>query len=400
LQLQELKVAVPGGRLAVTGGTIHGLSSGSILAVYKNPRAEGDNQRAEGDEPRGYVKINQCSAIESIVAECDKNGQPADTGLTEGVVQIAMINYSYLRPMVFGIDAINSDAPPELAKKVQSLGEEKGVFPKGLVQMQESSADAHWLVQTTGRNAYLVPSSGWSVAASPSSENPAIRVPGSEYGPFALDDEEQLKRLATNIGAIAKAQNLLRLAPPPDGSKLISGPVNVHLDVRRHESLDDKVGKSIDFSTGAPTINPGELIGFHVTNKGRSRIDVTLLYVDAGYGITPWFPAGNEVGNRLSPGETLGPPFIARADITAETTGLEHLVMIAVEANGPPIDFTWLAQPGVVRQRGDSPFRDFNDLLTFAVARDGTRGARPAEAGGVSYVMRTISWTVPTAREE
>jgi hypothetical protein len=342
------------------------------------------------------------------VTACDAKGEPLATrsALASGYAKIARLGYSYLGPLVVGMDPLDANvAVGDLVTRIQTrvdAGVQGGrnnpqESALKLVQIQPTIDKATWVVRTRGGNAYLVPSSGWPASRSIAEKDRDIFVPGPEYGPFPLN-EIGLGKLAENLGKIAKAQNLLRLAPAPDGSNLVAGGVRVELELRKYASLDDTEGKPIDLSQGAPVIESGDLIGFKVTNAGQKDVDITLLFVDAGFGITPWFPRFGETGNRIKSGQTFGPPAITLAQVTAATTGLEHMILLAVEAKGGPVDFTWLAQEGVAAPpaaRGDGSLSDLQNLLGFGMSRQGTRGAVPAQAGGTAYVMRSISWNVP-----
>jgi hypothetical protein len=134
-------------------------------------------------------------------------------------------------------------------------------------------------------------------------------------------------------------------------------------------------------------------------NEGRIAVDVTLLFIDAGYGITAWYPKpGTSTDNRLeprAPKNKLGPPDVPRSIVTADTTGLEHIVLIAVKAEGPPLDFTWLAQPSIAAARAVSRGGTTSPLTAlFENAAYRTRG-KVAEDTLSPFAIRTISWKVP-----
>lgn len=390
LQLKEKR-----GLMTVNGGTVHGLSNGTILGVFPI----GSEEDAE---PLGYVKIKDCSAVEAEVTACNKDGNAVTTAVPQGMVRIVKIDYSYLRPTMVGFEPLDDSAAQiDLKKAIQTAQQNSRAGDNELLQLQDNPQNANWVVRTLEGKAYLIPSAGWPTAEHTAGKNRDVGTPGKEFGPFAIDDPEQLGQLAANLGAIARAQNLLKLAPAPDGSKLVSGGIKIDFEVRRHADLDDLEGTPIP-NTSVPTIEAGELIGFHITNKSATKkVDVTLLYVDANYGISALFPDDSEVGNRMAPGEKFGPPAIPRQRISSDTTGLEHLVLVAVEAKGPPLDFTWLAQAGVSPPTDRAPFTGGIDkVLDFAVNRKGTRAATSAERGGTAYVMRTITLRVPKADAE
>ncbi len=134
-------------------------------------------------------------------------------------------------------------------------------------------------------------------------------------------------------------------------------------------------------------LKPGDLVGWRLTKGGGVALDVSVLFIDSEFKITPVFPRrGNALSgdNRiLTKGHSIP---IGPFPVNARTVGLEHLVVIAIPGVGQPIDFTCLAQPGLERaversggkQALDSPL---GRLLKHAMfAQRGTRGLDIVEA--------------------
>ncbi len=136
-------------------------------------------------------------------------------------------------------------------------------------------------------------------------------------------------------------------------------------------------------------------------------MDVSLLFIDSGYGIAPFFPVpGTTTDNRLSAGQTITTP---RGRVTARTLGLEHMVVIAVQARPgeQPVDFSCLAQPtlpqAVARAAGtrsatiDSPL---GRLLQFSLYRAGSERGM-VRAALADHSLKVLSWEVaPAAARE
>ena len=160
---------------------------------------------------------------------------------------------------------------------------------------------------------------------------------------------------------------------------------------KRHE---DRLGEPVNLSRGPITLKDGELIGFQVKNIGRAAVDVTLLFVDSGYGITPFFPRPGTVSdNRIPPGDSI----TRKAKVDAATVGLEQMLIIAMKAQGPPVDFNWLAQPTLQRARSTAAVRGdqspLGQLLEFVSYRaGGMRGLTAQEDAACSIQM--LSWNV------
>jgi hypothetical protein len=369
--------------LYLTGGTIHGVRKGMVLAVFK---------QVPGDDsvPDGYVKIDECFPLESVVSPCSENGTPIRS-LATGFVRIARPDYSFLSALNVGIDPLDdkTDAA-QLSQSIQAAGAQSGEMPPGLVKLQVGRENADWLIVSQNRQLYLTPPSGWGDEPKIRSAGPAIAVPGPEYGPFPADD---VSGVVSALGKVAKAQSLLRLVPSSQSSG--SRRVNVLFELRRHADFEDLTGTAIELGSGPPIIENGETIGVHLKNNSRKQVDVTLLYVDAAYGINAWFPEPGNVDHRIEAGKSVGPPAIRRIRINGETTsGMEHIVMIACEAKGPPANYTWLAQ-GSLTPRGSSSTPDLDDILAFAAFRSPMRGPpRSAEDGGTAFTVKSVSFRV------
>jgi hypothetical protein len=159
----------------------------------------------------------------------------------------------------------------------------------------------------------------------------------------------------------------------------------------------DRQGKVIDFGRQDRMLRDGDIVGFRVMNRGTSTVDVTLIFVDSGYGMTSFFPRGGTVtDNRILPGRSLQ---MSRARISASGAGTERMLMIAVKSQGAPMDFRWLEQPtinearAVAATRGGgrhTPLAKLFERVAFAAGS--TRGIRRIEE--VNHCIRAIAWHV------
>ncbi len=249
-----------------------------------------------------------------------------------------------------------------------------------------------WLVRAADPQAaqvYLVPATGMT-----SEEVPKM------LGPLPAEPVV----LGERLRGIAQFQQLLQVVGKVrEQGQGVGDAVDVSLELRRLKGRDDEEGTPLADASGRPDFRDGDLVGFLVSNKGRYPADVTLLFLDSGFGIEPLFPVEAGIDNRLKPGERL----LRRAQINASTTGEEHMVLIAVKAENEPLrtEFTFLAQPTIERARGagrargtDAP-RGFDSLLgemfqNALYAQGRTRGLNPIEAR--NYATRLVSWrTLP-----
>jgi hypothetical protein len=376
-----------GGRLEITAGALAGLSPGAILAVLPL------NSEA-GARPPGHVKVTECSVLRATAIPLEFAGiKPPDTFPANTRLEVVRVDFGARKLRIAGDRPAGAPAADSLLAKLTAEASPS----RDVIEVVADPRQADWIVRVEDEQSWLVPAAGWSV---PSPRGPVERglpaPPAGAFGPFPVGDSLE-KQLGETFSTIARAQNLLALSEPTDGGRL-SDSLRVDLAVTRHQGTDDERGQPLDLSQGKVTLQPGELLGFNIANRGRRPVDVTLLFVNSGFGIKAWYPKDGDF-NRLGPDEKIGPPDINFARISTTTIGLEHMVLLAVAAKDAPLDFTWLAQPtlqaardlpGVRGEAFESPLGQLLESAAFAPAN-----ARDAEAVEIRQsCIRTLSWKV------
>jgi hypothetical protein len=334
--------------MKVNAGALRGLTVGSVLAVTAGG----------GGDPAGYVRVTEARLTDADVAPCAYNQAPARDKLDDGsschVVMIdagdqqlgVAVDPLYDPPAEKGKEAPAPLPVPEEAKKALDAAV-KGLGGEGsLLKPVEQVKQADWLVRWEAKSntVVVVPRSGWT--------DGQIRegVAAFRAGP---PDAQLGARLKETLTAIARVENLKKLAAGAEAGS-DAGTLKVKLEPRRRENKNDKQGK---FAVSWPAPNlalyDGDLMAFKITNTGTAKADVTLLYIDSGYGINPLYPNPKTgENNRLSPGDST----VVRAGIDGSTVGPESLVMIVTKGVGAvPLDFTVLAQPTLDNVRKVTP---------------------------------------------
>jgi hypothetical protein len=135
-----------------------------------------------------------------------------------------------------------------------------------------------------------------------------------------------------------------------------------------------------------------------MTNLGKCDVAVSLLYIDAGFGIKAIFPrAGAGTDNILT--KKVGKFVTKPAKITANPAGLEHVVLLAVprRAEQQSPNFSFLEQETLTRVRGT----DDNSSLESPLGRllqnamyghGGTRGLESTDTEQSQLLLQ--SWRV------
>ena len=359
------------GQWQINAGKLIGLNQGSVLAVY--------DPQSDSDKPAGHVMVSEVGVASSAVAPCEYANVAKNQKLSPGSrCELKFVNFDS-RSMTLAVDEVrpkdsksNLAALDELRQAVKPLEEKDD----SLIKIVDDAQTAAWRVQLDGKQCYLVPRCG---VLQPESDS-SITVPEDPlYGPYDRDPKTLLPTLKDRLGRIARAQALISLTEQP-AVELAQGQNAVHIDIKmlRFKSREDKTGEEVQPGAGIE-LHTGERIAFCMTNTGkRFKVYLTLLFIDSGYGITPIYPNDGEIVEALGPGESFTTGTLR---VNAKTVGKEQVVAIAVKADGPPVDFSGLAQESLERARevnsvrGESQSSPLGKLLGQALYRDGkTRG--------------------------
>ena len=302
-----------------------------------------------GDKPLGYVRIVERQTLELRVDACDYNGLNADPDhLTlGGVCEPTVVDYGdlRLRASVDRLDnqgrAIPSDVRRSLTGIIRDVSREQG----SLVRLVDEPRQADWLVRWDQGKIFLIPAAG--AIASPAGGLPPL------YGPVP-EGEPRGPWLGGRLTQIVRVRNLKQLASSTDEAVRGDAGVKIGLEVRKLANKGDRQGQPAPANGRGMAFRDGDRLLLRLRNPNRVPVDVTLLYVNGGFGIDALYPERGEI-NRLAPGETVS----IRIRINGKTTGEEDLVAVVVRGTaGQPVDFTALAQPTLeAARRGANPGR-------------------------------------------
>jgi hypothetical protein len=258
---------------------------------------------------------------------------------------------------------------------------------RGTIERVGRGSEADWLIRAEDRRIILVPAIGW-MGSDPGTASTAGAAPAA-FTVRSSDDPKALgATLAANLLRIARARQLLNVARDRSHLTVQGGP---SLDLELLQ-VQGRQRRPAAFGASGRVLYEKDQVVFRISNRGAKAIDVTLLMVDASYGIEAIFPAAAE-DNRLGPGSSretsvfdVSPPF-----------GAEQVVAIAVHAGEKRADFSLLAQPALEPTRGSLPESPLAGLLAEAMSGRDTRavgGLSPAQLG--QYAVRLVTWrTLP-----
>jgi hypothetical protein len=384
------------GEWNVGAGSIHGLRTGSVLAVY--PLAG----RPNADQVVGHLRLTGVGAVASraVPTEHADMPPPDDSVLVRGgraeLVSRALGDAQLKVAAQRVVPPARGATEPGLELLVPGAGPvafdqaltELAVRTSGVVMQVKDPAEADWFVRLNDERIELVPRSGWSATAAAGSQT----VPRAFVG-GTLDARTLPEQLAENLRRIAHATGLLSLAGPavdPPGVK-----VRINLDALKHEGpfKDDEDcprqgGAPLQYSPEGRILREGECVTFVVRNDSETAVDIGLLFVDSLYGIQRLFPqaiADNPI--RAGREVRLGPYLV-----TATTTGLEQVVVIGVRSGAAPTDFSMLSQEGLETVTRSAGRGGLQALMARAL---GGKGAmRSITAGAAAeHAVKLLSWT-------
>ena len=216
--------------------------------------------------------------------------------------------------------------------------------------------------------------------------------------PSANFDQNVKTALGDWLNAIGKVRNLEQMVERFKGGRF-ARKLKIKLWVKPRSGGKEVI---VDQASRLP-LNEGDQIRLELQNKINSPVDLTILFIDSRFGITPIFPIRGGT-NRISAKSVLGS---VGGRITGDTVGLEGMVVVATKAlaGSPVADFRYLGQKrlsrtknvrsmgGAQQSKKDPELAAVEDLFSSAVfgktatTKSGTRSTR--SSGGRKRSTRT-----------
>jgi hypothetical protein len=219
---------------------------------------------------------------------------------------------------------------------------------------------------------------------------------------LAVPDNPKLSEVIRgNLERVFRARNLIALSQRFEEQRYRdTASVDVDVEVLRHEDKKSP-GEVWPMPAGGWIFRPGDLISFRLKNKSKSlTVDVTLLIVASDFEIQPFYPKKGELAKSLKPGDSIDTP-LPPGEISNEPPfGPECLIVIAVPPSNHPVDFSALAQDGLIKARAADKSRSLEsplgELLESSMFRTGTRGL--SRSVTEQHGMRIVTWRTEAAK--
>lgn len=376
--------------MTVTGGALHGITPGSVLAVYTPADAVNANQLV------GYVQITDVYPLSSLARPTAWGATPTVDALPDfGRCEVVYRDFGSLQLSVsFDLEGEFDD--PAAAEQALSDARDQLVAAAdadgALFRPARAGEKSDWTVVITPAGVFLQRTDSPRFDFADADEFDLARRRGEAFGdPYPLD--EGLADILTNdLERIARAENLRKLAEESSASADPS--VNVDIQVLRDGEPFEPDGLETS------TVEVDQILRLKITNNGTEPVSIVVFYIDNAYSIDARFPRTrkdegiNEIPARGTLDKEIG--FV----INDKTIGWEHVIIIAVGARDKQAldELLQLQQEQLVGAKTRGP----EDKLTSPLARlidttvTATRGADDPDAVPEpgSYAIRRVSWNV------
>lgn len=391
-------VKIEGETVSLGGGVVDGLAVGAVvgLATIEAP-----------DRVRAYARVETAGAARAVAKPIDRDGVAFDPSLANESLTARLVE----RAADFVFRVARPPRTPATAEEraVAAALDDFAKTPRGSITIVSpaEAADLRLFVEE-GRVWFVADDT--DLVKSGRAQSPSVALP------VGLDVATAAKLLDRPLATLAKARNLIRVAGligdgEVGGSVTIEsfvvgdpgGVGGVAPDDRDCPVFDTRTlpaeAKPFDTTDSAPRLGHCDVVWFRLTNRGKTPVDVTPLYVDGAGGVAYMGPPE---GLRLDPGGAarVVPVRIvtwSRKRHAPLPIGQERLLFLMVEVEGRealPADFRHLAQPsaaGIVNRGATAG--PLGGLLEAAAFGTPTRGGSTPAAIGRAGVA-SFAWTV------
>lgn len=316
--ISQWKVTPENNKLILRAGQINGINTGSILALVQSPTKS-------HQAVLGYIKVLQSSMISS----------KAKSIAHKGLKPIEIIKPLYARP-------INRKVSTLLSLSLQANNSEQGSMHylqsalKNLARSKKQSINLALVKNKSNAdfNLFLDKSRLWFIPSS------GLLKQTGRHKTFSL----KFTPTSNFIDALTQSLRTLSRVKLLHNINKLSNSNNSLSDIEVNFALRSQDKTSSISPYQKLSLVADDKIEVSITNKGNVPVDVTALFIDGGFGITPIFPAEIGASNRIQPNSQ--PIKIIDAKITADTLGSESLIIVAVKAepNMQRTDLSFLAQ--------------------------------------------------------
>jgi hypothetical protein len=362
-------------RLKIAAGQIHGLAQGSLLAILSN---------ATATHVLGYAKITRSRIFDSDIKSISYGGKPA-------LAIKRLSKNAYLRLVEPKVSLTLRIALLPQLKRRSNASESKmrQVLKKIIASKRKFGVDLKWVSANEEADLHLLLKDDQLWFLPPTAE--LIEKGLHKTHSIRINTIDLREKLVNRFQSIANVLSLLRIFQQIPRSWQFARQISMSATI-------EHAGKRSPFNADKiPRLYKGDFLRLDVTNRSHSAVDVTILFLDSEYGITTMYPTeANEV-NRIEAGGN----GLLKFELFADTTGIERLVVIAVEAQPKTMmkNFSFLAQPKLPRTRGNKAPNLYNLFLDAGLSGkqvSSTRGVGRMRRHFNRSLIKVFSWYMET----
>ncbi len=272
-----LRMSHEDGRLQLSGGLLHGISPGSVLAVYP-PTGPADTTDARS----GYVRVTEADMLGAYVEPFQWDGVPPATDFDD----LSRCELLLAEPGDIGlrvrISAEKFDSETAAAQAIESLNQALRPFLDltSLVHIVEQDTAFDWDVVTTPAGAFVR-----KAGATCDLEDPAGVKTGQTFPVIAANDQ-LAERLSERMRDIARGHNLMEIA----ARSVQRDTPGLYLEVRLFRNEVELTAEH----GSPPAVQPGDTLRISVRNGNPSTkqepLSVAIWYVDSTCHVSTIFP--------------------------------------------------------------------------------------------------------------
>lgn len=326
-----------GREIVVLTGALAHLGEGAIVAVMADPLAK-------SEAAVGYLRLTKVDLASSTAVPVEYNGKPAlkpEAVPDRSFARIVQNPPQYT--LRVSVDAKECGESCGYKVVVDQLRAAKTEVAGTVIKWVDAPATGDVMLKLLPDRILLLPPSLQGVDCVKSSSTCTQSATLMRENTAGVDGGLGYK-LSESLHAIARTTNLLRLAANLTDSSSNKSQLEVAIKIVKKDGKEMPLSKE-----RVPTLHTGDRVSVSLLNNGSTSVDVTMLYVDARYGINVLFPNGPGASNRLESKAS----YNFDVDVTDDTIGLERMLTIAVEAakTQERADFSFLAQSPLVASR-------------------------------------------------
>ncbi|MVW78367.1 caspase family protein [Bordetella sp. 02P26C-1] len=385
-QATAWRVNRKGGHMTLSAGLMHDQTPGSTLKLYQTPGAQDEDVLAT-------VVVSQARAVDADVKLLQTDGHAVEVNRLPEIMYArawqTQVDWRLKVALQHGGNSGCEPATPALESALNKLRQQDALAKRVQWLTSESAGVDLWLCLRADRLELLDADATVDVPA------PAIALQSS-------DADKVADTIADALLKASRVLSVLRVAQATGMGKAL----DVKAWVRRPQPGEPACDELTQPAPrqGSQAYEPGSQMELHegdclsliVHNTSTSAVDLTIMLVHSGFGMTALWPDSPQMFNpRIEAGAKVA---IGEYEALSDSLGRERLLVLGLPVVQPsqPISLAFLAQDNLdtsVRTRGQQdPFTAL--MMDAGFGNVATRSLRPARQGGQPMSAQVFSFRV------